>query len=120
MLQNAFILDDRLIAHFLSLSTEHNCGPQRCVRCSVPPSSGPFVPHVGTTGPGGENGDTPGWCGRSGGAGSEKAGANQYVTGGCSQSGGEQTVTGGQCGRVRTTDLCCHMLHIQCMEHIFM
>ncbi len=117
LIQNAFILDDRLTPHFLSLSTELSCCPECCVRCSVLTSSGPFIPRVATTGSGRENGDTPRWCGRSGGAGSEKAGANQYVTGGCSQSGGEQTGTGEHCGWVRTTDLCCHMLvgfHIQC------
>lgn len=104
-------MDNQLTPCLLSLRIKYQCGPERCVHCSVLPSADPLLPHLSTPGSGRDSRGSAGWCGQSGGAGSEEAGGNQYITGGCTQSGGEQTGTNwGHYAQVRITDL--YSLHV--------
>ena len=98
----------------MSHRTKPQYSPECCIRCSILPSAGPFLFHLDTAGPGRKSRNSPGRYGWSGGAGSEEAGANQYLTGGCSESSGEQTGPGEQGGGVKTTDLHSHT-HIICV-----
>ena len=96
-------LNARVIWHFLFIRTKSWYGSKCSLCCSILPGADTVLTHLATIRPSRESRGSPGWCERPGGAGSEETGANQHVTGGCSQSGGEQAGTGEQCGQVRTS-----------------
>lgn len=104
------MLDDRLTPCLPSLRIKHQCGPECCVHCSILLSAGLLLPHLSAAGSGRDCRGSTDWCSQNGGAGSEEAGGNQYITGGCAQSGREQTGTGEHNAQVRITHL--YSLHL--------